>query len=326
MAAAAAAACLCSCTEQLETSQNHPDDSSLVDLTVMIPNKITTKAAATTEEKTVNDLQVYVFNADGTQIEAYAHGASSSITAKVALGDKVVAALVNSPVFTTCETLSDLKAHVSDLSENSPTNFVMFGLAETTVTTSATVSVEVDRLAARIMLGKITNAIDVEQYKDEPIKLNKIYLINVGSKTPLGGGASLDDDNYYNKSKETERGNVATLLSKNYSLLSVAKGMSYTTNAMLYCYPNSATEDSSSETWSARFTRLVVEVVIANKVWYYPITIDQPITSNTSYEIPELKITRLGSTSPDVPLVIGDAQFSVNVKEWDAKSMDAVEI
>jgi len=327
MAAAAAAACLCSCEEKLENLPANADEKTCVDLTVCVPCEVSTKSTATNDEKKVNNLQIYVFDDGGLQIEAYAKGEGSSLTAKVALGRKTVAALVNAPECVGCYTLAELKAYASDLNENTPSNFVMFGYDSVDVQASTTVSVNVNRLAARVVIGKITNAIDVEQYKNEAISLNKIYLINAGGVTTLGNGGFMDISRYYFKRGITSTsGNIPSLLLKTYNAQSISKGASYTASASLYCYPNIATSDSNSETWSARYTRLVVETTIAGKTWYYPITIDQEIKSNTSYEIPELKITRLGSTSPDVPLVIGDAQFTVNVEEWVESILPTVEI
>lgn len=326
MAAAAAAACLCSCKMELDTTTAKQENSNLVELTVSVPQPVDTKAAATSSEKTVNSLQIYVFNADGTSIEAYAKGTTNVLTAKVALGSKLVAALVNAPDFTACKNISTLKAKASTLSENTPSSFVMFGTASTLVTTSAVVAVPVDRLAARVIISKITNALSVEQYKNESITLNKIFLVNVGSTTTLGNGASVNADNYINKRVDDASAPLSDLVSKSFTSQSIAKGSDYSTPTSLYCYPNPATSDSSSSTWSARRTRLVVDVTIDGVEYYYPITIAQTVNSNTSYEIPELIITRLGSTNPDIPIQIGDAQFTVNIKEWSVTDLPTTTI
>jgi len=318
--AAAAAACVCSCSKQ-EDSSRCPSGGQ-ARLTISVPRAET--KADLDAEKAVNNLQVYVFNEAGTQLEAYASANASSVEISVTLGNKKIAALVNHDPVQDATNVTVLQNKVSDLSENAVDSFVMYGETAVPVTADDNVTVNVARLVSRVVINKITNAISVEQYRTENIVLKAVYLINAAGKTNFKSAYAPAAGEYYN-CLENE-GDVPTLLMSSYGDAAVANGASNSSVKRLYCCPNPVTEDSSADTWSPRLTRLVVETEIAGNTWYYPITLDGPVLANTSYEIPELRITRLGSTDPDTPLEIGSATFTVEVTPWTVTTVDTVVI
>lgn len=92
-------------------------------------------------------------------------------------------------------------------------------------------------------------------------------------------------------------------------------------------------------TWGARHTKLVVETEYAGKTYYYSIPIAKNdvypmgddadagagyagIKANTSYEIDELVLTRLGSTNPDEPTVAAMVNFNITVKPWVIQKLE----
>jgi len=294
------------------------------ELTVNVPQALMTKAVAETDgEKKVNSLQVYVFDKAGSHLESYGKASAASLTLSVTVGDKLVAALVNSADITDVTSLAALKAKTVSLGDNKATSFIMFGTQSAAVAGASTVTVKVSRLVARVTISKITNSLSAPQYASTPISITGIYLVNAGAVTNLGSTYALTANDYQNKMKKDA--SSAALLNLTPSA-SVAHGGSYSTESRLYCCPNPATTDSSSSTWSARYTRLVVETKIGDTIYYYPITIKGPIQANYSYEIPELTITRLGSASPDTPIQIGDATFTVTVNPWTVSTQESVTI
>ena len=62
-------------------------------------------------------------------------------------------------------------------------------------------------------------------------------------------------------------------------------------------------------------TRLVVEAELDGKLYYYPVTFKDGIASNMTYDV-KIKITRLGSSSPDLPVDSVSAGFTVEVQPW----------
>ncbi len=322
--AAIVAAAMCSCSREQLPEKDY--GNARADITVKLPSRVVTGTRSvpeTADEKAVNSLQVYVFNEGGTTLESYGSGSSTSLTLSVSLGSKLVAALVNFDEVKDVTNIEALKAKISDLSDNIEGGFVMFGTEKADVQLNSTVEVDVTRLVARVVISSVTNAIEIPQYKDAPIKLKDVSLVNVGGCTDLTAQRAPDADRYYNKASLA--GDLPSLLSKSYQQ-EIPNAESFDADARLYCYPNFAETDSDDSQWSLRFTRLVVTVEIAGRDWYYPISLADGVRANTSYEITELRITRLGSESPDEPIETGSATFTVNVNPWVYTDMSTVTI
>lgn len=324
LAAAAAVACLTSCNKEvIPTSQESMEETAEITVRLPLPE---TKAASTLtdNEATVKNLQVYVFNSNGTKLESYGTANASQVTIKVALGEKMIAAVVNSKPITNTVTLESLEKTVVNLQENSLAGgFVMFGKVKKTVAANDNVTIDVDRLVSRVVISKITNNITLPQYSGKALKLKGIYLVNAVNKTNLGSSYALTNDDFSNKIKY--EGEQTDLLGSRFATpMEVSAASPYTRESRMYCCPNPVTTDSKSQTWSKRFTRLVVEVEFDGETMYYPISFEQTLKANSSYEIPDLQITRPGSTNPDEPLVLGSVNYTVNVKPWELVSMGTV--
>ena len=80
-----------------------------------------------------------------------------------------------------------------------------------------------------------------------------------------------------------------------------------------YCYPNPTGTDANGGTFSPRKTRLVIEVQIDTRTFYYPITLAS-VERNTHYSITNLTITRLGSSDPDYPVNSAQITFDLTVE------------
>lgn len=296
-------------------------DDGLVPLNVCVPDNLT-KVTDISGEDAVGSLQVFVFDSAGDVLEAYGSGTGSSLTINVSVGTKLIAAVVNAGAVTDVTGIASLRQKTCLLGDNSPSSFIMYGqTSPVAVSSSQSVTVEVSRLVARIGIAKITNAITMSQYSAEPVRLSSIFLVNAAGNSSFGGGA--DISTWYNK--RADAGDVPALLSESFDNTRISSGSSYDTSHWFYCYPNGTSSDSSDPEWSARKTRLVVEVEIAGRMYYYPVTVSN-VCANYSYVVKELKITRLGSTDPDVPFQSGDAAFSIVVLPWDSVDMGTVTI
>ncbi len=296
-----------------------------VDVSVSVPVP-DTKLTSVGDESGINDLQLFVFREDGV-IEAYQTAESSRITLDCTAGEKEFIAVVNAPDLSHVQSRSQLMSESSALADNSPGDLVMCGSATGNVPSNAggdaetDVSITVSRLVARVSVRKITNAITAPAYSSLPLSVKAIYLSNVAGDCRYM--SSVTPGTWLNKMGA--RTDLPSLLSSGTLSGSIANGSSYSTAHYFYCYPNPVASDSSAETWSPRQTRLVVETQLGGKTYYYPVTLPG-IEANHTYDIEELKITRLGSSSPDVPVDISDVAVSITVKPWDKGSSTTVSI
>ena len=332
---AAIAAIACSCEPEKDCLPCQEEEGTLsvsLDFEDEGQTKATSYVTAQTYETKVNDVQVLVFDSTGA-LNAYvdADTKTSGITISTTAGSKTVWAVVNGPDLSSITTLSALQSTAVDLGANSTTEttgFVMAGSATCTVGSStATASVAVKRLVARVALQKISNSLPSSY---GALTVNNVTLINVVGNQNLNGSASIST--WYNKMGRENGGSEPAIIDGVNSFAScptltfksvgssVTNGgaLTPTTPYLFYTYPNSTSTDATGWTssFTARKTRLVVTATISGKKYYYPVVIDTP-ARNTAYTV-ELTITGLGSTDPDKPVVKGSINASVTVQGWSA--------
>ena len=207
----------------------------------------------------------------------------------------------------------------------------MIGSATKTVSAGVnSVTIPVKRFAAKVQIDKITPAFTSPAHKAMEFKLTGIYLINVNGSCPYSqvSTASTDNGMWYNKQKYVS-GECNALISDKFDssvLMQNSDGIvtAYSGSHYLYCYPNPVTTDSSASTWSNRFTRLVVETTLGGTTYYYPVNIPAP-AANTLYQITNMKITGLGSDSPDKLVEKGTISVSITVTDWSTGFSKEVE-
>ena len=277
-------------------------------------------SATEANETALKSVQVFVFNSSDN-LEAYESATTGSVNLTCTKGAKTIAAVVNGEALSGIKTLSELTGTVSKFSENSAEGLVMFGTVTKTIETNTSVTLEVARLAAKVVIGKITNSIKMAQYQGSPIAVKAIYLINVAGDAKFTGAYT--PSLWLNQSKNSETAD--NLYYEEPSSLSIAYGKSDESGHYFYCYPNPTSEDSTASTWSARHTRLVVEATVGGQTCYYPITLPV-INANTVYTVSELIITMIGTDSPDVVDAKGSASFTITVTPWNNQDVGNVTI
>ena len=300
---AAALAALVACNKNDVAPMQPQNQESLVpcELTVGICGAMTKATAVSADnEAKVNNLQVFVFRGD--DLDAYASvDNSQELTLSCTAGDRVVYALVNAPDYSAVPGKAALLAKVSELSANSLTNFEMVGSKSVTLPQNEKVSIDVNRIASRVVLKKITRNFTSEALQALNFKVDAIYLINVAGNTSYDLSAA--PAKWYNVAENKDE--LASLLYDAPASL-ITNGQSYSTAHTFYAYPN----DLATNT-----TRLVIETTLGETKYYYPINLPE-MAANKSYEIEEVKITRPGSDNPDEPVSFADATFSINVIDW----------
>ena len=300
---AGALAALVACNKNDVAPMQPQNQESLVpcELTVGICGAMTKATAVSADnEAKVNNLQVFVFRGD--DLDAYASVDNAhELTLSCTAGDRVVYALVNAPDYSAVPGKAALLAKVSELSANSLTNFEMVGSKSVTLPQSEKVSIDVNRIASRVVLKKITRSFTSEALQALNFKVDAIYLINVAGNTSYDLSAA--PAKWYNVAEN--KNELASLLYDAPASL-ITNGQSYSTAHTFYAYPN----DLATNT-----TRLVIETTLGETKYYYPINLPE-MAANKSYEIEEVKITRPGSDNPDEPVSFADATFSINVIDW----------
>lgn len=316
LAAVAATLCTVACNKELTTAKvETPSEAvQLADLTLsIVGNAPATKSADADfddDHSEVSNVQFFVF--DGEVLDAYKKiGSATSTTMTVKAGDKTVWAVVNAPDISNVTTLTQLKA-VSSTLLNNASNFVMVGSDTATVPSEDPIEIEVKRIASRVVVKKVTAAFSNPAYASMSCKLVKMFLINAP------GDINLELTNapttwYAQRAYEAVTGLTDHLSTSgaNHELNTSA----FETECRHYCYPNPTVADSQATTWSARHTRMVIEVLLGSETFYYPITMPV-LEPGKSYEIENLTITRKGSNNPDQPISLSDATFEISVKEW----------
>lgn len=280
----------------------------MVELGVSLPEEMT-KVTGESGEDAVADLQVFVFDESGN-LEAYGHAAALSLTLSCYPGSKKAVALVNAPSYPEITSYPGLVEKLSSLTDNSVGRLVMEGETDVKLASSTSVTVPVSRIAAKITLKSVVNAMELEYHRKQTFALTSVYLINVaGDRKYLGDSEPVQ---WYNKMKY-ESGSPAFLWqSLNGKVLSY-KGVHNEGN-YFYCYPNHTEGDFNDGSWKPRHTRLVVEATLGGTTCYYPVTLPE-VDQNTAYEI-SLTVTRPGSDSPDDPVDTHSAEFKIKVVDW----------
>lgn len=304
-----------------------------LEISAPVAGKVRTMTTA--NETAVSSLQVFVFRENGV-LEAYGKSDGSKVIAECTSGMKTIVALANAPDITDISDKSSLDMKVSRLEDNRDA-FVMYGSYSAEITSaSGTVTVPVTRLVARISIQKITNRLSLPQYSNSSVQIKKIYLINVAGDMIYGDTGEYGHDKsvksgyvpsvWLNKGKCDGDGDMPALLSSGeLKSASAAHGSSYTASHYFYCYPNPASSDASVPDGKSGYTRLVVEVSVEGRVFYYPVSIPG-IENNHTYNISELVITKLGSEDPNVPVSYDSASFSITVNPWESGSDSSVTI
>jgi hypothetical protein len=298
-----AAVAVIGCNEK-DVEMQDMQSGEKIQLTVNLP-QAATKVTGTPADDKVNDVQIFVFDKNGLY-ETSSRATASTLSLTCTTGEKKIVALVNAPIESSITNIAELRARTSDLSDCSAGHIVMSGELTEVLTSSTTVTMQVERLAARVAVSQITTDFELEAHQNLSFEIKSIYLINVA-----GERAYLSDNTpatWYNKGQYV----AATSLEFLHDVVGagrISNGESYDTEHYFYCYPNA----------TATKTRLVVEAEVGGYTYYYPITLNA-VEDNTAYTY-NLTITKLGSNSPDVPVADGTVNFTVTVKDWTVQNV-----
>ena len=317
-------------------SEQAAQKTQMATLEVNVIEGITTRATSVNDANigsAAGDIQVLVFNNEGDLL-AYGVNAASSSTISISIPTGTVEchAVVNSSDdLSNISTKTNFLKRLSHLKNNTTSKMEMLGSVSKTVAAGAnSVSIAVKRFASKVQIDKITPAFAAPAHRTMEFKLAGIYLINVNGTCPytmIPTGAS-ESTSWYNKRKYVS-GDCNHLITDKFSThvimqTSAGEVTPYSTPHYLYCYPNPVTTDVSTTTWSERISRLVIETTLGGTTYYYSVNIPTP-QCNTVYQITNMKITGLGTDTPDAVVQKGSLSVSLTVTDWSTGFSKEVE-
>ena len=269
----------------------------------------------------VKRLDVFIYKENGV-LES--HGSitnATSLAISSSTGSKEIWAIVNGPDLSSVSedgtsTLAQLKAISIALGDNAADGFVMTGSKNVTLEGNTPVSIDVYRVATRVVIKKITKNFSVAANQAKEFKIVGIYLTNVQGANDLGlESFQASNGTWFNKMMHEDSNSHAYL----YDNVNRVVNGSYETAHYFYGMPNDAAvaDDVYAGNWSKRLTRLVIEATLDGETMYYPITMNLGFARNKSYEFNEVIITKKGSNDPDTPVNSEDIAINVTVKDWE---------
>lgn len=324
-------AVLASCSVDYLTEPDFPAgitaEETFLNLTVTDSYQTKATGVNPAEEKKINGVQAFVFGEDGA-LEAYQSSQSTSLQIRCTTGPKKLFVFANAPSLADVNDRNALSQKMSGLTDNYSGSFVMVsGQKDINLSSEGAnnMNVVVERIAARVEIAKITNAMSSVQHQAKTFKVLAAYLTNVAANAPYCLEAAPTD--YYNK-LGYQSSEADALVYDNFSGgIQLNHGASINTSHYLYAYPNPSTDDTShGAPWSPRCTKLVIKASLDNVVYYYPIVVAVPLTGNHSYKIEEIRITRPGSKDEDTPVTFADCSFTITVSDWSQQNIGPVEI
>lgn len=331
LAAMAAAMLFTSCEEKIDLLSESNAQKVVLDINI-VPGGEDTKASGsnvstsatnndTESEAKINTLQVFVFA--GEIRDGYV---SKNVTTKAQVectsGKRDIYCLINAPAtLSTVVTKTALLAAVSTLTANTE-NFEMIGYkADQTIADNASITVPVNRLASKIVVKSIENALRAQGM----MTIRRIYISNVAGQinygldtyAPAGG-------TWFNKGGYQSSGGLGVVTHDVDMNATVNSGSKYTTNHFFYAYPNNYAQSDYSATWAPKRTMLVVQIEYSGKLYDYPVDLGVDLEANKMYVINNLKLVNLGNVDDgkaggadeENPVTGVTAQVTVEVKDW----------
>lgn len=302
---AAFAAALISCNKEMPVNHSDFFSEDQPSVLTVIARGSETKGVQSTDEAKVNSLTVFVFKNNGTIRDAYATSNTPSLSVSVSYGSRSIWAVVNAEEdLSGILTEAELLAKVSLLANNTGSKFVMIGSGNKTIdSSSATVQIPVNRLAAKVKIAKITNNLP-SAYSGKTFTVERVFLANVVGNC-LYDCSTPASPVWHATTTLNENGGQKNLIMTTYNT---------TDGSSLYCYPNS----------SSTKTTVVAEISIGSDKYTYPIQIPS-VNRNTVYQINDLVITRPGNpTNGDdniddgeiTPISLSSMSTSLMITDW----------
>ena len=330
LAAFAALILFSSCNEKIDNPSQASTEKVILDINI-VPGGVGTKATGTVNtavnnndtegEAKVNNIQIFVFSGDvrdGYVSKSNATSAQVECTA----GTRDIYCVVNgSESLSTIVSKTSLLAAVSTLANNAESFEMIGSKTDETVAANSSISVPVNRIAAKIVIKEIENALRT----GGPITIKRVFISNVAGQINYGlNSYAPANGTWYNKGGYRASGSIGAFTQDVNLSANVNAGSKYTTNHYFYAYPNNNAQADYNATWAPKRTMLVVQIQYNDKLYDYPVDLGVDLDSNKMYVINNLKLVNLGNaddgneggSDEENPVTGVTAQVSVDVKDW----------
>lgn len=284
-----------------ETGAQQPQAS----LSINLLDGTKSTASSSEKDKTVNSIQVLVFNLDKDgEAEAWAKSTSKDNipTMLVSFGKKEIWAIANcNDDLSQVLSINDLLSRQYTLDKTNVGSLLMAGKNQVDVFTSnPSVSIAITHLQSKVTVKKITRQFTTYAQQIKEMKINGIYLINAVGASHFDGTLS---DVWVNKHGHLDNAYDKVLYDAVGQTL--ANSNSYTTTHSFYPFPNDSTNELTSGDGSNAKTMLVVDCTLGGRPCYYPLWLPKGATETLArdkeYVIEEIVLTRPGSDLPYEP-------------------------
>lgn len=233
-------------------------------------------------------------------------------------------------------TMQELLSRVTPITDNRRGSFLMFGVQGFNVAADVEndVTVNLKRLVSKVSVGSISVDFEKAALQTKSAVLKSIFLTNTYRSSRYGSDLlsselSASVSNWYNAMGPYTGGaavaDIDALVCDTgiNHVLQTAGGTSrqaMNTQHVFYTYPNPRlkADDTRSADWCPRSTRLVMEVEIDGRLYYYNVTMPN-MARNIHYNVASVVIKDLGSIDPeqDIPGST-EVTFGVQLQDsWD---------
>ena len=285
------------------------------------------------QESTCTRWALWIFDADGESVVFGTGTGGESIRKTVLTGSYTLAAVANYPASLLPESIkkkADLTGWVSSLSDNAPGSFLMYGEIPLELEKDRTVTrtVDVRRLVAKVGVKKVSVAFENPYLAAKTTVLQAIYLTNLYRTSRLGSDYAASElrsgeSAWYNvmgwRMDSGADAAMDALVGDMAVQATLTPSAPHTTPHYFYAYPNATPEeaDTHDAEWSKRSSRLVLQVAVGDKTYYYQVQIPA-MGRNRVYVAEEIILKKLGSMDPeqDIPGAV-DVVFSSVGGNWD---------
>ena len=345
LAALSALLCLAACNRQnLDVTPSVDGGTSL--LTLKVGNMTATKAGdQSTNDVTINSVQVFVFNKDTGQLDNCKKENFPAVTdgcqlspIECTVGEKEIWAVVNWPVDLTSAaenilTLNDFKSRTAVLADNRLDNLLMSGYIESKSLKAGNdaATIDVTRLCAAVVLTQVTNRIEVAAYRDK-FQVVGAYLMNVPGVqrvdgTILASGADCPKPSaWYAWYKKATTSEPQELLAETFlpAPPKTAYGESYGVYHTFYTFANDFNYISggTADGGLKSSTYLVVECKVDGVDCIYPVVLPSMVR-NKKYNV-KLTVNHVGG-DPDQPwekIQLSSFTPSISITSWGSQDVE----
>ena len=322
-----------------------PDAGSLVTVVFSASGNEKSKVTGVSEEneRVIGRWSIFAFDDANGQFRYESSLSGSPLPLQLAAGHRYTCyAIVNYPAAgvgafdpSSVRTPEDLKNKTAYLGDNQAQALLMFGSASVTPVADSEeeVTISVRRLVSRIDLrGLRVDFSGKPQLSGKEFKLRSVYATNAYRTTRYGtdytyGEISATRSAWYNtggwhrgESPETDIDALVGDIGINTVISATSP---YTATHSFYAFPNPCPESEdirTTESWTRRCTRLVIEASIGEDVFYYAINVPS-MSRNRIYAASNVVIHGKGSKDPedidmDPDIIMGGIQAVID-DGWD---------